>query len=173
MSASTELKSLIRRHSVGTQADVAEDASVTAMVIHAAADASQEVRVDPRLMRSVQTMLDRIDQLARYRESGGLHRFFDDDYVAKEQFAPLWIIARIAQPEAVVEDEGSAALPAAVERLIGDRDSIEIKDSGDVLSIKDGNRAELLAQALERLASDALNAALDEDRSRTSKYATA
>ncbi|MDR3658447.1 MAG: hypothetical protein P4L48_23190 [Mycobacterium sp.] len=169
------MKTLIRRHSVATQAEVAEAASLAAMVIRALI-ADPYTEVDQPLEESVSSMLSRIDQLSEFRNAGHLQDFLSADRVAGEAVEQASVMAKAAwMAHAAVREapspaEASTTIPA-VENLIASRDGVAMDESDGTITIINKSKAKKLASGLEELSTEILSSARREDRDRISSNA--
>jgi hypothetical protein len=170
VSASSDLRDILRRHAVGSQAELTVEATTAAMAIRAARVRTYTPR-DSHLY-ALRRMLDRIDQVATYKNEGLLPEFINDDKVTHESLELVQVMARAAhQDDDTAGHKGKdvAYEFPVLDSLVKTRDAVEI--DGNSIHITDDAKAGDLADGLEALARDVLSDAIDEDRSRTSSYA--
>lgn len=177
MSTSSDMRVIEQRHSVSTQAEVAESASLAAMAIHALLNDSS-MALDGRLTDSVRAILKRIDQLTMFKAAGNLSDFLDSERVAYEAVEPASVMARIASMGNASESTPSSASSAAapirgIDRLISMRDGVRVIDSDGSVRIVNIGKARKLAAALDDLAEGVLTSAREEDQSRVSNNTVA
>jgi hypothetical protein len=169
LSATSDLRDVLRRQSVGSQAELTVEATMASMAIRA-------VRSDPEVhlgilpLRAVERMLDRIDQLAQYRKDGQLGDLVSKEQVAKDSLDLVQVMARAARQDDDTQDAGVPAFPV-LDSLIDYRQSVEIDSASDQINVVDKDGAADLAEALEKLGNEMLATAVAEDRLRTSHYA--
>ena len=169
MSTATDSQDVLRRHSVGTQAAVALDASLAAMALRAA---TRGKRLGPRARTAVGSILEKITLLDDYQRGGALAALVSPDRVARNAYEPVQVIARAASqvpsdPVAVAAGEDGSPL---LSKLLAKRSSVVVNESGDVRIVK-RTEALQLADILEELAQTVSAQAFLEDNGRVSKFA--
>ena len=177
MSTTSDMKTIARRHSVATQAEVAESASLAAMVIRALI-ADPSVEIAAALEESVYSILGRIDQLSKFRDAGHLRDFLDAERVPGEAVEQASVLAKAAWMAHAAEHEITPAVQSsetipAVEDLISSRDGVAISAPDGSVTIVNKSKAKKLAAGLEELSDEILASARREDRERTSSNTVA
>ena len=172
VSTSSDLRDILRRHSVGSRAELTVEATTAAMAIRAAASHHGYVP-RPTHLGALRKMLSRLDEVATYKSKGLLPDFVRDDLVARESLELVQVMARAAHQDEEPSRSGDGGKTEyefpLLARLIESRDAIQVTD--EQILIEDTDRAVGLAQELETLASEVLSEAIAEDRTRTSSYA--
>jgi hypothetical protein len=137
------------------------------------------VEVDSSEEGSVRSILDRIDQLSRFRDAGHLRDFLDAERVAGEEVEQVSVMAKAAwmahateQHDPTPAAQSSVTIPG-VEDLIASRDGVAIDPADGSVSIVNKSRARKLAIGLEELSDGILASARQEDRERTSSNTVA
>lgn len=169
MSTGSGLQAVLRRRSVGARAQVAVDASMAAMAIRALAR-RPEASLGVRPERALRSMLNMLDEIARYKEEDLLGRFVSEDHVTSEKFESVQALAHAAHKESTNAKKQSFP---ALDSLIETRHSLLIDTRTEEIRVSDADNAKSLADVLDALASDLLSDATSEDRTRVSRYALA
>lgn len=167
MSTASGLQEILRRRSVGSQAQVAVDASMAAMAIRALKDRPR-TRLGSRPDRALRTILALIDQVASYKDDDLLLRFVHDDHVTAESLEGVQVMARAARHGS--PSSSQVSFPA-LDSMIACRRAINIDPNTQKIRVTDKQDARTLADALDELAGDLVSVANAEDRSRTSQFA--
>lgn len=167
MSTASGLQEMLRRRSVGAQAQVAVEASMAAMAIRALKDRPR-TRLGPRPDRALRSVLGLIDQVADYRDNDLLPRFVRDDHVTAESLEGIQVMARVARH---ANPPSSPDSFPTLDSMIASRAAVEVDPRTRKIRVKDKQGASKLADSLDQLASDLVSVASAEDRGRTSQFA--
>lgn len=169
MSTASGLQEVLRRRSVGANAQVAVDASMAAMAIRAVQQRPRTA-LTPRPARALESMLSMLDQFARYKDQGLLDSFVSEDHVTSARYEGFQALAAAAAHQH--PDTVQASFPE-LDSLLQTRSSVAIDPKTRRVTVTNRDGAASLAKVLDSLAGKLVAAANSEDRTRSSRYAVA